>query len=72
MEAVEGDADAVADMHRGVGAIDQPADHAQSGLHIELDVDALKRMGSHVRALEKAMIDYYGSSVYKLRKDKAN
>ena len=33
--------------------------------HIELDADALKRMGSHVRALEKAMIDYYGASVYK-------
>ena len=40
--------------------------------HIELDADALKRMGSHVRALEKAMIDYYGSSVYKLKKDQPN
>ena len=40
--------------------------------HIELDTDALKRMGSHVRALEKAMIDYYGSSVYKLKKDQPN
>jgi len=25
-----------------------------------------------MRALEKAMIDYYGSSVHKLKKDKAN
>jgi len=40
--------------------------------HIELDTDALKRMGSHVRALEKAMIDYYGASVYKLKKDQPN
>ena len=27
---------------------------------------------SHVRALEKAMLDYYGSSVYKLKKDQPN
>lgn len=40
--------------------------------HIELDVEALKRMSSHVRALEKAMIDYYGSTVYKLKKDQPN
>ena len=40
--------------------------------HIELDTDALKRMSSHVRALEKAMIDYYGASVYKLKKDQPN
>jgi hypothetical protein len=40
--------------------------------HIELDTEALKRMSSHVRALEKAMIDYYGSSVYKLKKDQPN
>ena len=39
---------------------------------IELDVDALKRTSGHVRALEKAMIDYYGSSVYKLKKDQPN
>ena len=39
---------------------------------IELDVDALKRTSSQVRALEKAMIDYYGSSVYKLKKDQPN
>jgi len=40
--------------------------------HIELDAEALKRMSSHVRALEKAMIDYYGNSVYKLKKDQPN
>ena len=39
---------------------------------IELDVDAMKRTSSQVRALEKAMIDYYGSSVYKLKKDQPN
>ena len=40
--------------------------------HIELDYDAFKRSAPHLRALEKAMLDYYGSSVYKLRKDKSN
>jgi DNA-binding MarR family transcriptional regulator len=40
--------------------------------HIELDVEAMKRTNSHVRALEKVMIDYYGSSVYKLKKDQPN
>jgi len=40
--------------------------------HIELDVDAFKRLAPQVRTLEKAMIDYYGSSVYKLKKDKTN
>jgi hypothetical protein len=40
--------------------------------HIELDVDAFKRFAPQVRALEKAMIDYYGGSVYKLKKDKSN
>jgi hypothetical protein len=40
--------------------------------HIELDPEAFKRSGSQVRALEKAMIDYYGSSVYKLKREKAN
>ena len=40
--------------------------------HIELDVDAFKLSAPHVRTLEKAMIDYYGSSVYKLKKDKTN
>lgn len=39
---------------------------------IELDADALKRTSSHVRALEKAMLDYYGSSIYKLKKDQPN
>ena len=40
--------------------------------HIELDFDAFKRSTPQIRALEKAMIDYYGSSVFKLKKDKAN
>jgi DNA-binding MarR family transcriptional regulator len=40
--------------------------------HIELDSDAVKRFNSHVRALEKAMIDYYGSSVYKLKKEQSS
>ncbi len=40
--------------------------------HIELDGDAFKRSTPPIRALEKAMIDYYGSSVYKLKKDKTN
>ena len=40
--------------------------------HIELDPEALKRTNSQVRALEKAMLDYYGSSVYKLKKDQPN
>ena len=40
--------------------------------HIELDLDAFKRSTPQIRALEKAMIDYYGSSVYKLKRDKTN
>ena len=40
--------------------------------HIELDSEAFKRFNPQVRALEKAMIDYYGSSVFKLKKDKTN
>jgi hypothetical protein len=40
--------------------------------HIELDLDGLKRSQPQIRALEKAMVDYYGSSVYKLKRDKAN
>jgi hypothetical protein len=40
--------------------------------NIELDGEAFKRTSSHVRALEKAMLDYYGSSVYKLKKDQPN
>ena len=40
--------------------------------HIELDHDAFKRSAPQLRALEKAMLDYYGASVYKLKKDKSN
>jgi DNA-binding MarR family transcriptional regulator len=40
--------------------------------HIELDLDGLKRSQPQIRALEKAMVDYYGGSVYKLKRDKAN
>jgi hypothetical protein len=40
--------------------------------HIELDMEAFKRSAPQIRALEKAMIDYYGSSVLKLKKDKTN
>ena len=40
--------------------------------HIELDTDAFKRSAPQMRALEKAMIEYYGSSVYKLKKNKSN
>jgi hypothetical protein len=40
--------------------------------HIELDLEAFKRSAPQIRALEKAMIDYYGSSVFKLKKDKTN
>lgn len=38
--------------------------------HIELDLEAFKRSSSQIRALEKAMIDYYGSSVYKLKRER--
>ena len=40
--------------------------------HIELDLDGLKRSQPQTRALEKAMVDYYGASVYKLKRDKTN
>ena len=40
--------------------------------HIQVDFDAFKRSAPQIRALEKAMIDYYGSTVYKLKKDKTN
>ncbi|HLF11317.1 MAG TPA: MarR family winged helix-turn-helix transcriptional regulator [Gammaproteobacteria bacterium] len=40
--------------------------------HIELDAEAFKRSAPPIRALEKAMLDYYGGSVYKLKKDKTN
>jgi hypothetical protein len=36
--------------------------------HIELDPDAFKRSTPQIRALEKAMIEYYGASVYKLKR----
>lgn len=38
--------------------------------NIELDPDAFKTSAPPLRALEKAMIDYYGDTVYKLRKNK--
>ena len=40
--------------------------------NIELDAEAFKRTSSHVRSLEKVMLDYYGRSVYKLKKDQPN
>lgn len=36
--------------------------------HIEIDLDTFKRTGAQVRALEQAMVDYYGSSVTRLKK----
>jgi hypothetical protein len=36
--------------------------------HIEVDIDAFRTGGAQLRALEKAMIDYYGSSVQGLKK----
>ncbi len=36
--------------------------------HIEIDLDTFKRSGAQVRALEQAMVDYYGSSVTRLKK----
>ncbi len=38
--------------------------------NIEIDMDAFKNASPQLRALEKAMIDYYGDSVYKLRRQK--
>lgn len=38
--------------------------------HIEVDSDIFKQSSPHLRALEKAMVDYYGNSVYKLKKAK--
>jgi hypothetical protein len=38
--------------------------------HIEIDFDIFKQSSPHLRALEKAMIDYYGNSVYKLKQAK--
>lgn len=40
--------------------------------HIEVDFDIFKHSSPHLRALEKAMVDYYGNSVYKLKKSKKN
>jgi hypothetical protein len=39
--------------------------------HIEVDLDTFRKSGGYIRALEKAMIDYYGNSVEKLKKKKA-
>lgn len=36
--------------------------------HIEIDVETFKRSGPQLRALEQAMIEYYGNSVTKLKK----
>ena len=40
--------------------------------HIEIDFDIFKQSSPHLRALEKAMVDYYGNSVFKLRKGRKN
>ena len=42
-EVLERGGDAVADVQRDVGAVEQPADHAQLGLLVELDVDEHER-----------------------------
>jgi hypothetical protein len=49
-----------------------PDDKDRRRKHIRLDPDALKRSAPQIRALERAMVAYYGSSVHKLKKDKAN
>ncbi len=36
--------------------------------HIEVDLETFRKSGGYLRALEKAMTDYYGSSVEKLKK----
>lgn len=38
--------------------------------HIEVDFDIFKQSSPHLRALEKAMVDYYGNSVFRLKKAK--
>lgn len=38
--------------------------------HIEIDRDVLRKGGSQLRVLESAMIDYYGASVHKLRRQR--
>jgi hypothetical protein len=35
--------------------------------HIEIDFDVFKQSSPYLRALEKAMVDYYGNSVFKLK-----
>lgn len=40
--------------------------------HIEIDVDTFKQTGPQLRALEQAMIDYYGSSVQRLKKGRSS
>ena len=40
--------------------------------HIEIDFDIFKQSSPHLRAMEKAMVDYYGNSVFKLKKAKKN
>ncbi len=35
--------------------------------HIEIDVDTFRQSGPQLRALEQAMVDYYGSSVTRLK-----
>lgn len=39
--------------------------------HIEIDYDNLKSGAGNVRVLEKAMLDYYGNSVQKLKQKKS-
>lgn len=36
--------------------------------NIEVDLDVLRSGGAQLRVIEKAMVDYYGSSVQKLKK----
>jgi DNA-binding MarR family transcriptional regulator len=45
-----------------------PDTHDRRRKHIEVDIDGLRANGAQLRALEKAMIDYYGSSVQALKK----
>jgi len=42
--------------------------HDRRKKNIEIDVDVLRAGGAQLRVLEKAMIDYYGNSVLKLKK----
>lgn len=36
--------------------------------HIEVDLDVFRAGGAQLRTMEKAMVDYYGSSVQKLKR----